>query len=175
MRLNAIVDHAQFLFDTVGYLRFSAFYSPPNLSRGELVQKVARAVAGVFALLSLTDVFIRPLPFVVRLIVNGSLITLISSVAMSLLLKGVQKILNRFSEESELGEEEAETSDEVIFSKANVVPNNDRRESSGPFTPSPSPMLIDEDSEEWKERLAKVKRNLLPEFEKISKEIESHE
>lgn len=167
MRLNDRVDHAQFFFETVGYLQFSAFYSSADLSRGELVQKVARATAGIFVMLSLFDFFMRPLPFAVRLIVNGSLIALISSLGVSLLLKGVQKILNLSSEEDGLGEEEIKTPNRVIFSKANVSPYVNEFKSSNPFTPPHSPV---ENDEELKMRLSRARRNLLPEFERISQE-----
>lgn len=183
MRLNDIVNHTQSFFETVGYLRLSNFYSAADLSQGECIQKIARITAGIFVILSIIDFFIYPLDFTAKAIVNGSLIILISSLGINLLLKKVQKFLNLFlenpkienrneledgnnlDEQDESDEDIVETPERMKFSK--IKNRNDDKDASYFFTPA---CFLEETSPEMKERLSRVRRNLLPDFEKLDRE-----
>ena len=88
MRLDQnFIVATQELLENVGYCRFSAFYSATNKERGVLIEMVGRAVVGLFAALSLYDLATRSLPFAVKVLVHGTLITIVSSLGLSLLLK----------------------------------------------------------------------------------------
>jgi hypothetical protein len=92
MRIGDTIASAQFILENLGYARFSSFFSERNQYLGQIVQKVGRAVLGLFVMLSGHDLMTGSLSFKVKIMVNGSLCIIISSLLMSLLLKGVQEI-----------------------------------------------------------------------------------
>ena len=89
MQLNN--SSIQSFLETVGYLRFSAFYSPQYASQGAIVQKVARAAVSGFVILSLYDFTSNALPFKAKVIVHGTLALVITCLGLSLLFKRLQK------------------------------------------------------------------------------------
>lgn len=192
MRLNATLNNVQSFFETIGYLRFSNFYSDDNSSKGNLVEKVGRAVATSFVALSLVDFMFCPLPFTIKFIVNGGLIAIISSLAINLLLKSVQQIFDSPSEFDSDDEDDFKVGNKKL---ASFDPLNDvseemfpplpqspiRRESptrtdspysSAAFVDSPpvdSPFESETPSpkSKVKENFPNAKRKLLPEFDKV--------
>lgn len=87
MRLN-LTSTACFLED-LGYLRFSRFFSLHS-TQGELLQKVARVVGGVFVGLAIYDLIFHALSFKIRCLIYGTLATVISCIGISSILKRLQ-------------------------------------------------------------------------------------
>lgn len=141
--------------ENVGWMRLSHFYSSNNHSKGETVQKVARAVVGLFMILSAYDFMFGFMSKKVKFIVHGSLGVLIACLGLSLLLKKMQKILNRFKNINTIDTKKqkfnlnSEDLDELIF--------EEESEFSSP-------------QKDFEEEIKPIKRKLLPEFERIAEE-----
>lgn len=75
--------------ENFSYCRFSVYFSEKNQTRGQLLEKVARAAIVAFAALSLYDIFTNGLSFKIKLAVHGTLILFISAIALSALLKRI--------------------------------------------------------------------------------------
>lgn len=79
-------------FDNLGHCRFSAF-SPSNYNdkKKKLIDMIGRFAIGVLALLSLYDLIENAFPFTIKIIIEGPLIAVLSSLGLSILLKSPQK------------------------------------------------------------------------------------
>ena len=89
MRLEQSLASVQSFFENVGYCRFSAFYSPSNRDRAVLVEMAGRLAVGLFAAISIYDLATKSLPFGFRIVVHGTMLSIITSLGLSLLLKKV--------------------------------------------------------------------------------------
>lgn len=72
--------------DNLGHCRFSAFYPTHDENKKRLVEMVSQVAVGIFALLGLYDLVENSLPFIAKVVVYGTLLAIIGSLAISKLL-----------------------------------------------------------------------------------------
>jgi hypothetical protein len=81
-------------FENVGTCRISVLFSQENGANGERVQLAARSAIVLLGLLSLSQ-FSRLLPFNNASVVKGAVVVLMSSFAISLILKRVSSLFRK--------------------------------------------------------------------------------
>lgn len=116
--------------ENISYCRLSAYFSEKDKTRAQSLDKAARAALVAFAALSLYDLFTQALSFKVKLIVHGTLILFVSSIALSVLLKRI--LTNSKQEEPSLLSDkdkvnEAQQPQEQEFEVEKKRPLNPRR------------------------------------------------
>lgn len=87
MRFLQDLVSTQFFLENLGYCRLSAFYSDANHERGILVEMVGRLAVAILAAVSCYDLATKNLPFAAKIIVQGTLLTIITSFCLSLVLR----------------------------------------------------------------------------------------
>lgn len=172
MRFENYLTSAQFYLENIGHCRFSSFYSLQNKDHEALVEMTARAVVGICAALSVYDLVTKSLPFAAKVLVHGALLSIITSLGLSLLLK---KILPAAEDK---GAEEVLPKEEVIEKEVPAEVDHDLffKEGEADLIDSPyqrryspeSPRMSEEGAETVRRN---VKRNLTPAFEDCAKEL----
>ena len=146
MRFENDLTSAQFYLDTIGHCRWP-FFSLQNADYESVVDMTARAVIGSFAVLSVYDLVTKKLPFAVKVLVHGAMLSIIASLCLSLLLKKLLPAAEKKEEDEVLPKERVvekkveEEVDEDLFSKEGELPDSPYRP---PYSPDSPPISKEE-------------------------------
>lgn len=175
MKLEQHLASAQLFFDHVGHCRISSFYYHHNKDRIVLVEMAARFVVGVFAVLSVYDIATRNLSFTAKVLVHGTVLCIISSLALSFLLK---RIMPASDEKSDPAREKSETDGVVAavlveHGPVELPKKEEKRDDAVVEVKKrylyPRSPVVQGSVSGRKKNFKKVQRNLMAEFERAER------
>lgn len=171
MSLNCFLTSTACFLENVGYLRLSAFYSSENSSQGKFVQKIARMVLGIFATLIVYDLISSYLPFKIKIVMQGSCLILITCLALSLLLKRIEKFMIQPENTPPLKkkvDEEIDENAKKVVEKVDIPIFDVLDDKISPEKTIRDFLIEETPIKKNKKGVVQVRRNLFADFERVA-------
>jgi len=155
-------DHKAPPFGASSYFSPPPYYSKIQVSQNASMEKVVIFAINFFAILIVINNCFSPFPPNVKVVINGGMVTLISILGLNLLFKSIQHVWNKMEkcEDIKISKERKLSTEKKLFYYDIFTYYLGNNENTDLYL-----QQIEEDGGERKE----MKRNLLPEFERVIK------